>query len=998
MISEFPSESILILDDLPKLDSTKEDLNKFVSLIDILKKHGVKLLTTSNYLLPQKFKEHFNESAFEEKQIPDLQKDEVKEILISYGALEEDAEILKELVLSISEGHPMIVNAICRYLVENEWEIENEQLKELFSGDYASALEDETYERIIKTVSNEDSKELLYRLKIIIGKIKSTQIINIASVKPEIDKPFEKVSNLSGLWLQKIKKDIYEISPLIKRIKNNNLSPALYKALNYSLGALILKDKRLDQVEANNAIRYFINAESFNKAGFILALVLDESIKNSDIFFNWGFNSFWTTSSLPNEMDLFLKSVIRYLQINILLQKKEDVDFLIDDLQTIVDEASRVGINMAHAGVLLSLQLAQKNPSKANEYLLLAISHSEQLKEFEKENVLKQVSLNIETLIWNNLLYVKSLVEFNLWFDTFSKLSGQQKQNSLSSEINNVASFIFCSKIFDLEAAKENPAWTSLILIYDEIINKALAYNLYVLCATCYKYQIRCYSTSIGNIKKALEIFDEKFNTISIDEIASFIVYDELGRQLYYNGQKDIAIKYLIQGAEINVPNIYTEKVDTYLALNEILAGKDKAVAHEYILKAYNFQENNEFVNDVFSAKVIGELAISTWEIGDKNKTFYMIEEGAEKILFTYKPLSDYKATIIRYGHILNYYYHLTAGKMLPDVDGLPYSIPTRGFLTMTNDKLLQGGFYFEQRKFMLGFAIFQSFELLNDFHSARKWAYLCFKLNEEDLVNPFASLQTGMNIYLVLDDKYEEAILKEIEILKSINALNSSENSMQKASNTYLEKILETRPKTTFESFDNLLFEYVIDFVIIRVLSNFIRSKNNETISAFIKDLKIIRGYFDNKSAIDIIETAFEYLIEEGKTDNDILVLANTQIELSTQLSVLIYLIASFKCETLKSLQLHLALISRLEMVSIKFVPSQSAYKFVVIPFFETFWKMKIETCRGDFFQYSFMVGKGLPKYHNLDAPFKLRELFKILCYHLEYEPNEKEEQWLKE
>lgn len=994
LIEEVPEGSILILEDLAKLELAKKDKNQFIALINSLNNHKVKLLTTSNFTIPQNIRGCFKETLIEEKSTPYLEIDEVKEILISYGATEATAEVLKKLVRELAEGQPTIVNAICRYLIKNDWNLEDEQLKELFSGNYSSSLEDEIYDRVINTVSDGVSRDLLYRLKIIIGKIRDEEIHTVATVSPKINRPLEKVALLSGLWLQKAKANIYEISPLIKEIKTNYLSAPLTQAINYSLGNLILSKKRLDQFEANTAIVYFIKAKSYNKAGFVLSLVLEESFKNPDLFFNYGFNSFWISTKLPDEMDLFLKSVIRTQQIYILLKKNEKIDFLIGELQSTVNEALNLGINVTYACYLLSILLGDEEPVKANKYLVVALKHSDQLKGFQVEDFPKEDIPNFESIIWNNLLHIKSIADFKEWFNTFTELSHDQIQYSISGDLYNISALVFCSTIFNLEAEKGTPNWQDLLEIYNEIIEKILPFDLKILLAFCYKYQIRCLCSKMNETNNAIKLYKEKINTISENKVAIFVISDELGRQLFYNGKKDSAIPYLMEALEIAVPKVYIEKVDIYLALNEIFGEKDTKLAHQFISKAYDLQDKNEFIDEVFSAKVIGELAISNWQTSDKRNTFYIMQEGVEKILFSYKPLGEYQATIIRYGHVLNYFYHLTIGRPLPDIDGLPYSVPPRGFFTLPNNKILESDFYFEQRKFMLAYIMCQSFEFLNDWEASKKWAYLCFQLNEEYLLNPFSAILTGMNIYLILDGKYEEAVIKEIDILKSINLLNSDISLTKEISNKYLEDLIKNRPQTTFDSFDSLLFEYVINFIVIHVLINFINTNNNEIIEAFLVDLKNIKNYFDDAAAIAILETAFVYLIDDEKNDDNIQLLAREDIELATQIKVIIYLLASLKSSTQKALRLHLALISRLEMISKKV--GVAAYDFIVVEFFKIFWNMKINRLKDDFQNYKHLITNGIPKYEKSNSSNKLKVLFRILCYHLNLTPEDNINSWL--
>ena len=996
LVSLFPDNSILIFDDLPKFDLSKRDLEIFISLFGLLKKLGVKILSTSNFTFTNKVLEFFNSDDFIQRSVPFFSEDEIQEVLIAYGAPDAIAELIKQPISSTSHGHPAIVNAICRYLMDLNWSLDSDKLAKIFTGDFASDLDEETFERIFKTISDNQSKDLLYRLKLIIGYITEKEINCISSVNPAIKHPFEKVTILSGLWLQKIKSNLYEISPLIRRLNSKNVSPVLFKKINYSLGELILSEKKIDQISANRAILYFINSESYNRAGFILSLVLQESLKSPDLFFNWGFGRFWTSTSFPVQMDLYMQSVLRYFQINIYLKEKKDIDFLITDLESIMEKASKKNINVAHVSTFLSIIFSQTNHEKSNKYLVLGLKELDNLKSIDTEGMLSEFPVSFESLIWNNLISVSTLAEFDSWLTSFSHLNSQQRSRSLEGELAQVSCLIFSSKVYDNFTNTNNKNWEDLILFYEALIIKIDAYNVNILVACCLKYQIRCLCDKLGNYSRAEELFERFISNFKMDSISRFIINDELGRQLFYLGQKEKALKYLVEASIVDVPKIFTEKIDTYLALNEIFGLTDIKVAHEHILKAFDFQNENEFVDEVLSSKVIGELAISTWELNNSTAVFYIIEKGIEKLLFSYKPLKDFQGTIIRYGHILNYYFHKTVNLPLKDIDGSPYAVPFRSSFLKNNDLLLEGGYYFEQRKFMLAYLMTQAFEEINDKEFSSKWAYICFKLNKEDIVNPFISLMTGFNIYMILDNKYEEAVILEIDILNSVNELNSGEEINNKIGNERLAKIIKDRPRTTFDTFDNLIFEYVINFIIIKSLWDYLLTKDNSVIIGLENNLDSINQYFQDKEPIDILKKACSLLLITDRNSKEILNLANLDHDLNTQISLLLYLFASCKTTPKEALSLHLALIQRLEMISTK-ISSNAAYKFLVIPFLLDFWKEIIKNNKSAFFEYDYLVSKGLRKVSSTKILLVPKTLFEILTHHLEIEPSDLQRRWFE-
>ena len=94
------------------------------------------------------------------------------------------------------------------------------------------------------------------------------------------------------------------------------------------------------------------------------------------------------------------------------------------------------------------------------------------------------------------------------------------------------------------------------------------------------------------------------------------------------------------------------------------------------------------------------------------------------------------------------------------------------------------------------------------------------------------------------------------------------------------------------------------------------------------------LKNYQENViKALEILASSCDLLISAENSADDIVNLSVPNHKLSTQINLLLYLIASFKADSKKALQLHLALMQHLEMFSTK-ISSKTSYKFLVIPF----------------------------------------------------------------
>jgi DNA replication protein DnaC len=293
-IERLSKEDLIVIDGLPKLESRDGVNAHFIGFLKKCLEKEVKVLITSSYHLPEKVKEVYKKAEVDIVKVPFFNEEEVKDVLLSYGVENNLADSLKGLILSVSAGHPTIINAICRYLYQKSWEVNDEEITTLFRGDYSIELTEETNDELLRTVNDQATRELLYRLSLIIGSFSLNEVRIISEVQPTIVFPVEKFNSVVGLWVQRANSNKYELSPLVKRLKSFNLTRVVERNVCHNLGKEILLKGSLNQFDALGAINYLIRAEEYNHAGFVLVKALHEFQNKSEVLydFTWysGFN------------------------------------------------------------------------------------------------------------------------------------------------------------------------------------------------------------------------------------------------------------------------------------------------------------------------------------------------------------------------------------------------------------------------------------------------------------------------------------------------------------------------------------------------------------------------------------------------------------------------------------------------------------------------------------------------------------------------------------
>lgn len=990
---------LIVLDDLPKLDFRSQAFSRFISFLKACKEKNVLLLSTSNFELPIQIEEYIGDGYIHSLKLPFLVVEEVHEIILSYGVIPEKADQFKTLVHSLSSGHPIIVKAICEYLVQINWELSLDELSVIFKGDYSSELNESTYDILTKTVSDETTRNLLYRLNVFIGSFTIDEVRLIGDCSPEISNLIERFNSTVGLWIQKRDSLRFEVSPLLKKLQTKDLSKNIERQLNYTLGKNILDKKSLNQFDAQKAITYFIAAKSFNNVGFVLILVLNEALKNPTPYFEWGINLYWYTTNLPDEMDLTLQLYIRTLQILLNSQKDNNLSFLINDLENICTVASKKGINVGPAYLLLSTHYSAIDSQKALNYLMTGNDQYKALIQTFGDKESLKLENNFEAMIWAAVVNIDSFESVDHWFRTISGLSKDQLKTIRESENIDFGSKFIFKNLKEKEEKKDekDQNWLELIEIFKHIQKQAETLNLELLYANAIRYIINIYSEKLDAIDDALSYAKEFIDTVSDNKTACFLVNDAIGRQLFYFKRIDEATPYIATAVDIEVAEFYTEKLDTYLVISQILGVKDSKIALHYSLEANVFAEENEFTSDILQAKVIGELAISYFLDGDIKNAIYKLEKGYQILLDSYNVSPEFHVTIMRYGHVLNYWKEVYFKGMPPEKDmlGGDYEVPKRGMFLSNYKNDLVEEYYFAERRFVVSLLFLNCFESFEDLELSKKWANNNILISNSFDFNYFSLMLNYSIPYLIIDKKYIEAINLQFRIISDTNKLVEGDYEHERLSkNEFLKNIIDDRPKQGIKEYDEPIIEFVINPILLNYIADYstdlkLFSVNIDELSVIVDELKSI---FRDKAFVHSLDNIFKLVATgENKSQEILQTSDNYKGDFESALKLICYLFIAVYSEDLEAFKFHFAIVNRLTTINYK---SKGSFNFILIPFFEKFWFNRIENNSHN--NKDFWDNKSKPYYESVSTDNKVKCLFKIISHHLDYETTSKEDEWL--
>ena len=128
-----------------------------------------------------------------------------------------------EHINDLARRHPLLLDAVGRYLAQRQWRFRDEEWSDILAGRHAAEVTRETISRLLHTVEDHRSRELLYRLTLVIGAFSEEDAVALASVAPVLGRPRERLHEVIGPWIQLGGRSQLLLSPLVDTVGSDDL-------------------------------------------------------------------------------------------------------------------------------------------------------------------------------------------------------------------------------------------------------------------------------------------------------------------------------------------------------------------------------------------------------------------------------------------------------------------------------------------------------------------------------------------------------------------------------------------------------------------------------------------------------------------------------------------------------------------------------------------------------------------------------------------------------
>lgn len=978
--------SMLILNDVPQIVGKELDKRNFYFFLKEAMDAGVNIIITSNYDIPFVDPDEIS-SHIVHYPIPMFKEEETGEVMKGYGASDEIIEEAAAVITALTHGHPLMINAVCKYLRERNWEIDNDAIEAIFKGDVGEQYQAEVYSRIIESTNDENSKNLLYRLRPIIGEFSDSEITAVSNVQPEINHPLETIQKLKGIWLKIVDDGKLELSPLVKQL-GSNLGDRLENEVNTVLGDLILSKKLISQIEAYTVLNYYKRGNAYAKLSLVLILVLQESMKNKDLFFTWGFDLYWYYTKLPDGISPFFKVFIRFLQINVALQHEKDVEFLAKDIAEISDHEDVGELGKVMKSLVLHHVFAKTKPQIALSNFIEAQDRMAAL-DIDLPGIPMKEMVQ-DDFIWLSFYKLQERADFEAWFATFEKIKGRFTGKDIRTSQGYIVAGHSLVRLCLVTKEGLDEGIKTLIIIAD----LAVKTDLPLLAVYALRYIIRLNALHQIDMEVSQGIVNRYKELINADPIYKYLIEEEMGRQLYYTGQSEAALTMLDVATATALPELYVEDFDIYWIYARLVEKENGQKAHEFLMRGFRKAISDPRSTMLDRIKMYGEAGISFWLSGNNKQALCHLEKGYELLLDNFENSPEHQAAVIRYGSISNYVKCIVIDGIAPTKtgDGGNYAVPIRGNFYQSVDRMLEGGYYFDERKFISAVVFEDAFEFYDDRPTAKKWASRCMEISMQLSDPKFAAVLFKDIFYLIGDGNYQKAVNLYLYVeghLQKLNALKDAEK------NPGLKVALEQ--SNASERNEPYFFQYVILPPVFTIAMDIVSGKIQQAeLPGVINDLftHVNIGLKDEETLKFIHQVYQKILIEKISIDRANILLDSYKGGYKSQVLTIGYILSSIDAPVMDAIRMHFSLMPSIEEAfNDKF---NAFYRFNIVPFFETYWKKKFDQQKADFLYPEHWESASVPYFTNATLRNRLRFLFQSLGHHLDVPLTSKLADWI--
>ena len=670
IVQQLPPSSLFVLDDYPRTNGSTGLDEMLVALCNACSQSGVRVVVTAADLLSHTVRQALGELVISEP-VPDFSESEIRDLLRQYGATETFlTSSWAEFVQLAARRNAMLLVQAALYLRDRNWATDQNVFTELLNGTFANELDGPTVNRILETVPDGSTRELLYRIKLIGWPFGPREVRRVSAIDPPITLPMERLHTLVGLWVQRDSDREFIVSPLVSRLADN-LPEHLQKHIYSRLARGILQQKVLGPVEVSKAVNYFVQADEFNSAAAALAIAYHAMITEPDIADPVNLSAIWAGMQHPPAIALDKRVFLRSMQVIIRHRLGTDTRYERADLERLLEEAERTGtchFAIVSAAVFISTSLGDQYPALAISLLQKGLQALRTIEEEQREIDLEEMLLR---LLWMCPAWIRNDSDYLAWFSAVQELTQPQVERWVAFDIADVASQAAAAGIWSrgVDSKISGPQWADVDARLKSLERWAASHRAPMLQTSALVGQIVVAAEYQNNLQLAQSTANRAISEIAIPK-ARFLVAECIARQHDYYGSVSDALYWYDQALQYDTGRPASQVAILTMAGVAALP-LDERLSHQHFRRGVELAERGS-VDYATEIKVRGELAISLWNSGERRAAYELWKCAAERLLIAKEDTDRWKGLFMIFGNCAGYF--ANQGKAVTDSMTVPFT------------------------------------------------------------------------------------------------------------------------------------------------------------------------------------------------------------------------------------------------------------------------------------------------------------------------------------
>ena len=259
-------------------------------------------------------------------------------------------------------GHPQLVHAFVLGKAVSGWPDENreELLRDVLSNKDVDAARDAARRSLLSGLPD-DTRQLLYRLSLVVGRFSRSLALTIGSVAPSLSKVGECIDQLVGPWIEILGEDFFRVSPLASSFGHKNLPHGQQGRIHEAIATKILDRRTVDASDVDVILLHALLGKSVQSLALAAHCVLTADHSDLERYVDYlPVFRLLRTDQLILPEDLVVSAMLRIAQFRLIAAGKER-DRLSDVVNAVREEVGRIkdyNVRSATEGMAIATVLA----------------------------------------------------------------------------------------------------------------------------------------------------------------------------------------------------------------------------------------------------------------------------------------------------------------------------------------------------------------------------------------------------------------------------------------------------------------------------------------------------------------------------------------------------------------------------------------------------------------------------------------------------------------